>query len=382
MCGLIGFNGKGDDVVNPAILSLIMASNDTRGGDSSGFYDGEEFHKCIGTTGGVFKNIMESKSDMIIGHTRKSTHGKITLKNQHPFKYGDVVGAHNGVVNNYEAVGKKFNLKKTDVDSQMIFKVLNKTGDDKDLGLFNGGLATLYTKGDDKLYAYRHSNPMYVGRNEQGSLYFSSKKEVLIHCGLKNIWSLKEDRLYIFQNGECISKEDIKRNVVAGGVGSTDWNSYGNYNYGGGYRNWQTIGKNYVKQKNNQLAIPVKSEKKEVATIDDISDNYFDDVDSYNGSYEMEFEELTQKFAKTLDRLEDLKDLYSWNMTMADRKEMDQIVLDFDDMKQELAELVINYESEKEYSEEIGLELDELKKKFLKCQKAHQKKSVKKINKK
>ena len=221
MCGLIGFTGKEGVYANPDIIRKLMKANDKRGGHSTGFWNGNHFQKVIGKS----KNLQLNntlKAPMFIGHTRYATHGTINKKNQHPFKYGEVVGAHNGVVHNYREVGEKFGLKKTEVDSQMIFKVMNKTQHKfETLGKFSGALATLFSLGDDKFYTYRKTNPLWVGRDKNGGVYFSSLRDVMVkECKLTNVFQLKEGRLYIWKDGNVISKIDIEHDPIESKYGS------------------------------------------------------------------------------------------------------------------------------------------------------------------
>jgi glucosamine 6-phosphate synthetase-like amidotransferase/phosphosugar isomerase protein len=229
MCGLIGYSGKSP--ANPMDFNVIMKDNDSRGGHSSGFYNGDVFEKCIGTTESLHNEIKNGMSKLLIGHTRYATHGEHTIDNQHPFQYGKIVGAHNGVLSNYKEVGKKFDLPETTVDSQMIFQVLNHTKDFNTLGMFSGTLATLFQDLDNQqyIYAYRRGNPLYVGKTKDGA-YFSSLIEPLETIGIesKDIWQLKERKLYKFENGRVVDTTSIDNNPVPSTkVVDTDWRSYG-----------------------------------------------------------------------------------------------------------------------------------------------------------
>ncbi len=73
MCGLIGYSGNAK--ANPMDLMLIMLDNDSRGGHSTGFYDGVDMHKTVGTTEGLFNELKKTDSNFVIGHTRYATHG-------------------------------------------------------------------------------------------------------------------------------------------------------------------------------------------------------------------------------------------------------------------------------------------------------------------
>tara|TARA_R110002012_G_scaffold77863_2_gene198555 strand:- start:8064 stop:9053 length:990 start_codon:yes stop_codon:yes gene_type:complete len=215
MCGLIGYTGK--ENADATALAIIMLANDKRGGHSTGYYASKHLEKCIGNSGGLFEIIKEVESNLFIGHTRFKTHGEVSTKNQHPFKYDNIVGAHNGVVHNYKSVGERYNIDETEVDSQMIFKVLNATGGDaKTLGLFNNTLATLYTdESTGLLHAYRKGNPLWAGRLN-GGLYFSSLQEPLTYIGCSDIFQLKEGRVYTYQDAECIDKQDIVHKPIGG----------------------------------------------------------------------------------------------------------------------------------------------------------------------
>ena len=229
MCGLIGFTGKQE--ANPYIINQLMIANDSRGGHSTGYFDGNEFVKCIGKSIGIHQEVRQLKTSKFIGHTRFSTHGARTLPNQHPFQYGEVIGAHNGVVHNYKEVGKEFKCEETEVDSQMIFKVLNKTNADfETLGKFSGALATLFTIGDN-FYTYRKTNPLWVGRSKNGDVYFSSLRDVLVKCKLHNIYQLKEGRLYVWEGNTVIKKIDIEHDPVASLYGGSNkqWWEYTNH---------------------------------------------------------------------------------------------------------------------------------------------------------
>jgi glucosamine 6-phosphate synthetase-like amidotransferase/phosphosugar isomerase protein len=238
MCGLIGFTGNKKSRLNRKFIKLIMKANDKRGGHSTGYYDGEFFTKVVGKSPLLVGEMNKLKTNVFIGHTRYATHGAVSCENQHPFQYNNIVGAHNGVVRNYVEVGEEFNQKETTVDSQMIFKCLNHLQDSKEkhniLGMFSGTLATIYTDTKTGLvYTYRSGNPLFVGRDKHGSAYFSSLEEPLKACGLKGIFELKEERIYVWAGAKIIERIDIDIDPVysVNNASTMNWYDYGNYNY-------------------------------------------------------------------------------------------------------------------------------------------------------
>ena len=124
MCGIVGFTGK--QQAAPVLLDGL-SKLEYRGYDSAGLAvrEGEALAEVVKATGKL-KNLAEKTAygqalpgTCGIGHTRWATHGEPTQINAHPHVSGnakgsasgpvesDVVGVHNGIIENYEELRSK-----------------------------------------------------------------------------------------------------------------------------------------------------------------------------------------------------------------------------------------------------------------------------------
>ena len=124
MCGIVGFTGKQEAA--PVLLNGLTKL-EYRGYDSAGLAvrDGESLAEVVKATGKL-KNLADKidqgaalSGTCGIGHTRWATHGEPTKINAHPHVSGnatgsasgpvesDVVGVHNGIIENYEELRTK-----------------------------------------------------------------------------------------------------------------------------------------------------------------------------------------------------------------------------------------------------------------------------------
>ena len=118
MCGIIGFAGNTEAV--PILLDGLERL-EYRGYDSAGVAvaspEGRlQVKKCKGRLG-VLREALAAQKPLTgqvgIGHTRWATHGEPSEVNAHPHVSddGNVVGVHNGIIENYQELKAKL-LKK------------------------------------------------------------------------------------------------------------------------------------------------------------------------------------------------------------------------------------------------------------------------------
>lgn len=178
LCGIFGGVGNW----NLGVIRALAICNEDRGSDSLGFFDSTgKMVKCATTpTAGLRQqNISDwlenSKNNawLVAGHTRAATRGSVNRKNAHPFRYGRIIGAHNGVVDcpNHYAV-----------DSQYLFDTLSKAKGDynKAWADISGYWGVSWYDGTD-FYLQVHNGELHYGYYD-GCLYYSSSEKHLATC--------------------------------------------------------------------------------------------------------------------------------------------------------------------------------------------------------
>lgn len=181
MCGLFGWNFAANTANEYAssvrVLALSLAqSNDDRGGDSWGGYSVTEdkLHKGLKLMAhmdfAAFDGL--ASSDAVILHTRKATTGKVEIHNSHPFRCGDIVGAHNGIVYNHSELQRNYG-RQCEVDSQQIFHHLH---DRLPLSEIEAYGAICYVDA-------KHPGEMFIGKFNHGEMGLARIE------GLGLVWS-------------------------------------------------------------------------------------------------------------------------------------------------------------------------------------------------
>ncbi len=127
----------------------------------------------------------------ILGHTRMPTKGSRWRNvNNHPLLAGRVVGVHNGIITNDDALFARLNLPRAgEVDSEVIFRLLDTLEPrgsngrylelvQEEVGLLEGSFATLSVdlRRPTRLLALKHLRPLCLHYERQWqALFFSSR---------------------------------------------------------------------------------------------------------------------------------------------------------------------------------------------------------------
>lgn len=149
----------------------------------------------------------------ILGHTRMPTKGDVKYEyNNHPIMSGSVIGIHNGHIKNDDELFARCDCRRTgQVDSEIIFQILNKCGADgfktDNIERLMHGMKVMEGKytflavtkhSPEKLLVVKHSNPL--------SMYYEPNWKALIFSSR-----------YIFLRkrfGNKVIQQDIKNDSV------------------------------------------------------------------------------------------------------------------------------------------------------------------------
>lgn len=173
-------------------MRFMAVKNETRGKDSSGLCVVTKHNNPIMVKGVMeaSKFVQNSKvvevynkitpyTKTVLGHTRFATTGQVNMNNAQPFRYGPIIGVHNGVIRNYLYLRKKFQLRNyTTCDSEIIFALLSRKrslkGMAKALGNLNGYWAIAFHHLD-------YPNKVYFSLGwHECSFYMSKDKSYVI----------------------------------------------------------------------------------------------------------------------------------------------------------------------------------------------------------
>ena len=198
MCGIVGYVGSKDcaDVLIDSLSKL-----EYRGYDSAGIAVFEKGEISVCKAKGELKNLTEKMKKEHkpyghcgIGHTRWATHGEPSENNAHPHISDDynVVGVHNGIIENYLKLKKKLMSKGyeflSETDTEVIAHMLDYyyNGDPlatitKVMHRMEGSyaLGILFRDHPDEVYAVRKDSPLIVGTSKSGNLIASDVPAVL-----------------------------------------------------------------------------------------------------------------------------------------------------------------------------------------------------------
>lgn len=249
MCGIVGFTGHRQAA--PILLSGL-SKLEYRGYDSAGLAvrDGESLAEVVKSTGKL-KNLAERTNDgqslagtCGIGHTRWATHGAPSQINAHPHVSGnctgsgsgpvesDVVGVHNGIIENYQELKEKL-LKHgytfySQTDTEVLIKLVDYYYKKYKMGPIDAiaktmlrvrgsyALEVMFKNHPGEIYAARKDSPMIIGIAD-GEAYLASDVPAILehtrevyYVGNHEMAKLSPGEAEFYDlNGDAIQKECV-----------------------------------------------------------------------------------------------------------------------------------------------------------------------------
>lgn len=247
MCGIVGYAGPRQAA---PILLAGLSKLEYRGYDSAGMAvrDGEHLAEVVKATGKL-KNLAEKTDNGAtlvgtcgIGHTRWATHGEPSRTNAHPHVSGactgsasgevesEVVGVHNGIIENYQELREKL-LKHgyvfySQTDSEVLIKLIDYYYNKYKVGPIDAiaktmvrvrgtyALEVMFKDHPGEIHAARKDAPMIIGVSE-GENYIASDIPAILN-ETKQVYYIENDEMvkvsadevvFYDLNGEVVEKE-------------------------------------------------------------------------------------------------------------------------------------------------------------------------------
>lgn len=239
MCGIVGFTGTAQAA--PILLSGL-SKLEYRGYDSAGIAvrDGDSEPEIVKAKGKL-RVLAEMTNDgeavkgcCGIGHTRWATHGEPSTTNAHPHSSDDenVIGVHNGIIENYQELKEKlikngytFNSQ---TDTEVAIKLVDYYYKKYALGPVDSvaramqrirgsyALALMFKDYPGEIYTARKDSPMIIGIAD-GETYVASDVPAILkytrnvyYIGNMEIAKLEKGRVTFYN----IDREEIEKPIT------------------------------------------------------------------------------------------------------------------------------------------------------------------------
>lgn len=239
MCGIVGFTGHRQAA--PVLLDGL-AKLEYRGYDSAGIAvrDREKDVEIVKAKGRL-RVLAEKTNDGAamhgtcgIGHTRWATHGEPSELNAHPHCSDDrnVVGVHNGIIENYQELREKLQHKGynfySDTDTEVAIKLIDyyyKKYEHTPVDAINHAmvrirgsyaLAIMFRDYPEEIYAARKDGPMIIGVADGESFVASDVPAILKYT--RNVYYIGNMEMCRLQKGNVtfynLDGDEIEKDLV------------------------------------------------------------------------------------------------------------------------------------------------------------------------
>ncbi len=239
MCGIVGYCGNKQAA---PILLEGLSKLEYRGYDSAGIAvrNGEDKVRIVKAKGRLQELANKTddgkamKGSCGIGHTRWATHGEPSENNAHPHHSEDyeVVGVHNGIIENYIEVKDKL-LKQgytfySETDTEAVVKLIDYYYKKYKLGPVDAiaktmvrvrgsyALAVLFKDYPEQIWVARKDSPMIIGVDSKASYIASDVPAILKYT--RNVYYIGNMEMACLKNNEVhfynIDGEEIGKDIT------------------------------------------------------------------------------------------------------------------------------------------------------------------------
>ncbi len=231
MCGIAGYSLSADSSVQRTLAAqALLAGIAERGADAVGYAhrsgDGEVgVTKLRGGASALLDEIaVPPGAEQALIHVRDYTKGHPEIAaNNHPIRHGSVVGIHNGLIENDDAVLERYGIERQEpdmtVDSEAIFALMElRANEPRALSELRGAMAAAWLdeRDPETLYLARGvARPLWIGRSG-GDLYFASTQRALAIVGAAlrvklSLREVREGRLLRVVAGRIVREARFRR---------------------------------------------------------------------------------------------------------------------------------------------------------------------------
>lgn len=245
MCGIVGYNGSSNAA---EILLEGLSKLEYRGYDSAGLAvrsgtNDVEIVKAKGRLRVLAEKTNDGKAlkgTLGIGHTRWATHGEPSENNAHPHVSDDrnVVGVHNGIIENYQELKEKllrhdytfYSNTDTEVAIKLIDYYMKKYKEGpidsiaRAMTRIKGSyaLAVIFKDYPEEFYVARKDSPMVIGIAEGASFIASDVPAILKHT--RNVYYIGNQQIARIGKG-TVEFFDIDREPVELQMEEVTWDA-------------------------------------------------------------------------------------------------------------------------------------------------------------
>lgn len=230
MCGIAGFSVDPEASVDRTLAAqALLAGIAERGADAVG-YAHRGSAESIGLTklrGGASALLDElavpGDTRQALIHVRDFTKGHPDIAaNNHPIRHGSVVGIHNGIVLNDDALLARYGLARAEpemtVDSEAIFALMElRRHDARGLSELRGALAAAWLdeRDDETMYLARgRLRPLWLGHAADGLFFASTRRALAIAAAALrtrlDVREVREGRLLEVVRGRVVRERRFR----------------------------------------------------------------------------------------------------------------------------------------------------------------------------